>query len=120
MYHNLTQSLIFSPTGFSSGPTDPTPVLRQATNRFLFFRFFRDSIVWFSRVLNELVNERTILTLGFYVRELNVFNSFSRTTRYPSYQRTVVLYKKVQKTVIGIHPRPQGAGISAEESINYR
>ena len=67
-YLNLTQNLTFSPTGFSLGRSDPT-FLKGNTRGFIFLRLFRGLYAWLSRALNSPVNERTILTLGFYVQK---------------------------------------------------
>ena len=79
MHLNLTQNLTFSPTGFSLGRSDPTSVSkRQNTRGFTFFRLFRD-LTWLSLlVLNSLVNERVILTFGFYVSKKNCLTVFQR------------------------------------------
>ncbi len=70
MKNIIHKSLTFSPTGFSSDPPDPTLVAKQPNTRgFTFLRLFRDCYAWFSLVLNSLVNERAILTHGFYVQE---------------------------------------------------
>jgi len=74
MHPKLTQSLTFSPTGFSLGRSDPTS--DETTRVFVFFRFFRDFYVCFSQVLKLLVNERTMLTLGFYVQKWNCLTVF--------------------------------------------
>ena len=76
MYSNLTQSLTFSPAGFRSDSSCPTPVSeRQNTRGFTFFRFLRGSKTWLSLLAwNSLVNIRTILTYGFYVQKMNCFS----------------------------------------------
>ena len=70
MCHRLTQKSYILSEGFSSGRSDPTSP-EENTRGFIFLRFFRDLCAWFSPVLNSLVNERTILTFGFYAQKLN-------------------------------------------------
>ncbi len=99
MNNNIVhKSLTFSPTGFSSGPSDPTLVAKQPNTRgFNFLRLLRDCYAWFSLVLNSLVNERAILTHGFYVQELRYLISFSeqsliRIVKEQVSQRDGILY----------------------------
>ena len=88
MYHKLTQSLTFSPAGFSLGRPDPTSDSeRQNTRGFSFLRFFRD-LTWFSLLaLNSLVNERTSKTYGFYVSKKNSLTIFER-------QPSILIFKE--------------------------
>jgi len=98
---NLTSSLTFSPTGFNSARSEPISITKQLNTRgFIFFRFLRDCYAWLSLVLNSLVNERTILTLGFYVQKLNCLTVLSEqpniqiVKELSFVKRTILLYKE--------------------------
>ncbi len=93
MLKNNIISLTFSPTGFSLGTSCPTHSPKANKTRvFIFLRSFRDLYAWLSLVLKLLVNERTTLTRGFYVQELNCLTVFSEQPPIQIIKEPVSIY----------------------------
>ncbi len=105
----IHKSLTFSPAGFSSGRPDPTLVAKQPNIRgFTFLRLFRDCYAWLSLVLNSLVNEKAILTHGFYVQEWNcLLTVFSEQPLIRIIKEQVSLVETVYYTTKEIEFIPQ-------------
>ena len=104
MYRNLTQSLTFSPKALVS--VLPTVRSLRTTRVFIFFRFFREflglviaALKISSKRKNNLrrrllsPERRCYINYGILRSIVRLFNSFLRTTRYPKFQRTDILYK---------------------------